>query len=545
MTNTTTGSLTVSFKLVEDRINFRLEHFNDHVYHKRQIEVILKVSSNTNKTECYREGNEFAELMRRRLLLIKCDNLNFNCDEASDTIDVDFKNLHTACYQVEIRHDKQEDLPFSENYEYKPFYSCPAFFATGHPYPIDVSRFHKPEVACQILNKSTLHVSTWPLISNGSKDPDQYFSVLVDENDETNRIYPNKSHFRVLENGMMSYQYDSLKPGIYCHGIRYMDGRCLLSDTCDALHGCVWTHKIVVVESQPSNRSDNSDTILLDNSPIVSYWLIKMSIFISIVAVLLVLLSCAVRKIRRFQYPKGYWYRKIESEELLIMLNDRKSSVIPLTTRKKILLLYPRDCRLIMQAMIKLRSILHLNGCEVVDVWDPKLAETIRSDPIRFLHKNIEDEARTPIILASHCSKLLYDKYSETIVVDYKEPEEFDNLFLYGLKCIRENIEKKYFVVRLADPSFLDMPCEESLDIGLPLSELNMLENYKLPLQLEVLILNIHGAEVVDFEKVKLNGTKEHMELKKLINEFSEYRLQNPNYLLDEFITVTPRDYLL
>ncbi|RZF43200.1 hypothetical protein LSTR_LSTR013880 [Laodelphax striatellus] len=454
VTNRTIGSLTVSFRIVDDLI------------HKELAEVVLKVNNKLNETECQKKGNHFQDLMRKQLRLIRCDLAeSSNCDEATDTVVVDFKNLRTACSNTEGRHEKHGFVG-----EKSAVASCPNYVATGHAQPIDKSNFDPPNVVCQFLEGGALNINIRPLI-NGSTDPNQFLTTIIDENNDTNYFFPNESNFKVLEEGILSYQYNTLKPGNYCHGIRYRDGRCLLSTHCD----CVWRQRVMVFESKPATApkeeiKDSNSTSLL----------ITMTV-LTLIGLFLATTFFVLRFIRMLRAPQTILPTS--------HIGETHESLLPLhlKARKKIFLLYARDCQLFMEAMGKLRMVLSLNGCEVFDVWDPQLIEKIRQDPMRFVQSHVVDVTTTTIVVASECSKFICDNYSEAISVHYKEPQEFDNLFLYGLKFIIENFKKKCFVVRLESQT---THVQQSDDIQL--SGINILENYMLPLHLEQLILNIH-----------------------------------------------------
>ncbi|RZF34424.1 hypothetical protein LSTR_LSTR012286 [Laodelphax striatellus] len=496
MTNETVGTLMVSFRIVEDRI------------YQNYIEVILKVNNTLNETECHKEGNDFEELMRRRLFLKKCGNNNYSCDKATDTVVVNFTNLHTACYQVEIRH-KRELINYLKD---RPVVSCPKFFVTGHAHPIDKSKVFEPvTLGCQILEDRTLHINVQPQIK-GSTDPNQYKSRMVYGND-IKLFSPNMSNFRILENGMLMYQYDSLKPGNYCHVIRHQDGRCLLLDSCN--EECLSSHVIIIPETQTT-----ANEVPLDRTP--SLLFLITGIILPSVTVIISVIYIVLKAYHRF--PMSWFVTNNNADESL--------SLIPLSTapRKKILLLYPRDCPLFMETMDKLRSIFCQNGFEVFDVWDPALTEKIRSDPMSVLQREVVNVATTTIVVESQCSKLFSDQYEGNITVHYQKPEEFDNLFLYGLKYVIENFQKKSFVIRLSDQASSD---------DFQVFGINILEKYILPLHLERLILNIRRVRGIAVQ-AQLNGTEEIDQLKALVNELSEYKKRNPNYLLDELISVMP-----
>ncbi|XP_039285649.1 uncharacterized protein LOC111060775 isoform X2 [Nilaparvata lugens] len=460
MTNKSVGSLSVSFSIVSDLI------------YKEETEVVLRVNNQLNETECYKNSNGFEDLMRKRFRMTKCNSTN-SCDGATDTVIVNFANLHTGCYQVEVRH---ENRYIGE----KSVVSCPKYFTTGHAHPINKYDFHQPKVVCQFLENGELNINIRPFI-NGSKDSNQFFTTIIDENNDTNYFTPNESNFKVLEDGILSYQYDTLRPGNYCHGIRYLDGRCLLSKSCD----CVWRQRIMVFASKP--RPVPIEDSIEDSS---STPLVIMTLFTLIGLFLALMVVCLVK-------------RKSKSPQIILPTSekapDTKKAHYTKKTHnteatRKIFLLYPRDCNEFMEAVRKLRQILKLNRFEVSDVWDSQLIEKIRPDPTGFVQSNVGAEDTTTIVVTSECSNELICVNSENSTVYYREPQEFDDLFRLGLKCL-ESFNRKRYIVRIVEPD----------------------------------------------QKFQLNGASEVGELRTLVDELSKFKLENPGYLLNELIFIEPK----
>ncbi|XP_021923280.1 uncharacterized protein LOC110831513 isoform X3 [Zootermopsis nevadensis] len=126
----------------------------------------------------------------------------------------------------------------------------------------------------------------------------------------------------------------------------------------------------------------------------------------------------------------------------------------PLPRKSKILLLYCRDCEHFMEMMITLREMLkEMTECEVYDCFDPVLGEEVGRSKIDWIRRHVSSDEVNIVVVESSVAVMHQQALLRHSKVCYREPTWLDELFLYGLKSLTDDVKRNtyqhVFVVRI------------------------------------------------------------------------------------------------
>ncbi|XP_063217657.1 uncharacterized protein LOC134528196 [Bacillus rossius redtenbacheri] len=108
------------------------------------------------------------------------------------------------------------------------------------------------------------------------------------------------------------------------------------------------------------------------------------------------------------------------------------------STRKKVLLLYARDCVQFNDLMATFRGLLKNNNFEVYDCQDPQLGRRLHRGPTTWLRDRLDDCSVRLLVVSTKCARLRQSALLGDGQVSYRRPHHLDPLFLYGLRGVQD-----------------------------------------------------------------------------------------------------------
>ncbi|PSN56360.1 hypothetical protein C0J52_03733 [Blattella germanica] len=152
----------------------------------------------------------------------------------------------------------------------------------------------------------------------------------------------------------------------------------------------------------------------------------------------------------------------------------------------EILLLYPYDCKVFMEAMVTFRKVLEeKTGGKVYDCFDPSNAEELSMSKIDWMRRHISWRSMKILVIESAAAVLHQKALLQSTKVAYREPMWLDGLFLYALKALTDDIDsdnyERVFVVRKSRRNLLTISIDEDRNMNLLRlqQDIETLRNYK------------------------------------------------------------------
>ncbi|GFG37443.1 hypothetical protein Cfor_07170 [Coptotermes formosanus] len=226
---------------------------------------------------------------------------------------------------------------------------------------------------------------------------------------------------------------------------------------------------------------------------------------------------------------------------VIITIRKRKSASLlelyfnveeyPLPQIQKILLLYARDCEQFMKMMITFRDLLaDMTKCKVYDCFDSGLGEEVGQSKVDWMRSHVSSDDFKIVVVESSVAVIHHQALLHYTKVSYREPTWLDELFIYGLKELTDDLQGKVyqrvFVIRFdgftEENDFLKylVPYKRYIlprHLGMLLDDLSLRSN----LRAVPCFDDINDGDLQKFDQ----------DLKRLVN----YKKLDPDYL-DELI---------
>ncbi|XP_021923274.1 uncharacterized protein LOC110831511 isoform X2 [Zootermopsis nevadensis] len=223
--------------------------------------------------------------------------------------------------------------------------------------------------------------------------------------------------------------------GFYCVIVEIVDDRCMKNTVWNDYSYCRYNSKVFEVNS----TLPHSIAIPTPLLPQLSVDVVLVSVFVVLVLIgVIVTLFIWRRRRRPSSEPDHNQYLK--------------NQAVP--PRPKILLLYPRDCEPFMNMMAAFREMLkQVTKCEVYDCFDPLIEENLFQNKTDWVTAHTTSPEVKVVVIESKCAVLHQMALFQHMKIIYKEPTCLDDLFSYGLRVLREDLQKntygRVFVVRI------------------------------------------------------------------------------------------------
>ncbi|PSN56355.1 hypothetical protein C0J52_03736 [Blattella germanica] len=125
------------------------------------------------------------------------------------------------------------------------------------------------------------------------------------------------------------------------------------------------------------------------------------------------------------------YLRRVPIENMSVHLPGINNEYQPKEHMSKILLLYPRDCVKFMEAMVALRNVLkHSTKCEVVDLYDKELEETISKNKTDWLQNIMQNTDVKIVLIETECAVLHQKALLGNFLIDYADYHWLNDLFM-------------------------------------------------------------------------------------------------------------------
>lgn len=202
--------------------------------------------------------------------------------------------------------------------------------------------------------------------------------------------------------------------------------------------------------------------------------------------------------------------------------------------RPQILLLYPRDCEPFMNMMTTFRQVLkEVIACEVYDCFDPAASEELCQNKTDWLLTHIRSPDVKVLLIESKCAVLQQMALIQHMKVIYKNPTWLDDLFLYGLRVLLEDLQmsvyERVFVVRIHDFT------EENDN----LCHVTPYTRYVVPQNTEKLLSCLYQKSALEHVQIlKEDSDDSRQKLQDTIRKLQVFKQQNGDYLNKLFETV-------
>lgn len=454
------------------------------------------------------------------------------------TLELNFKYIFTGCYFVQV-------FPYKDSNIQKPIEDCPKMYETEYVKEhlmlmtpklspqyfsdsVQIAMYIRGEPAYLLVTLHSEKIRNLPF--HGKKTCDRFSTEYACC---YNHMYKTSTGGFECQSKMKSPEtncsvvnskegkkevkciFSQIKPGNYCISIRFDDERCEPGTIWETnINGCLWRLRYEAKKSSPVAliEEDRVGAVMIPAGDFSGYIFAVLSV--SIVVLMLLILVM---------------YKKYSSASL-VRPTDRITTLrehlgLVKLEQPSVLLLYPRDSNTFMNAMAQFRKVLRRANCKVYDCWDPAMESEVIKSPHAWIQLHALDKTTRVIIVASQCSLLLERSVLGNSKVEYLYPSPFDDLFMYGIRCLNEttftDCYEKMFVVRLRGP-------DDTSEVA-SLTYINPLTVFSLPLHLEKLILGLlsvdgsHYSIATDFPEVRAFA--------KAVQENSWFVKHNPNYL--------------
>ncbi|XP_075225969.1 uncharacterized protein LOC142327060 [Lycorma delicatula] len=537
-----------------DKQNGRLKFtYNLHKSNYSALYVTLFVNENAdNEENCFQnhvseDGSTGFKIHSKKYIYLTWQNnsQNYPINNCQSNVSVIFDYIFSGCYSILFRggffiNDKE----VIEN-----IYSCRRMMETNYEKATLIGESNAPRIAPEFVLEGGIVSLTVTKLGGLLKSQFSQIKLLNEVNGSYSmciacnitggKIGCGKSDivkeasFITLpdKNGMnqtrIQWILKEAKEGNYTVKFQYVDIRCNTFDdtvwikNISAQKICKYSQLIHKMTEYKLETSQVQKEPKNPSSPLILVWVYVLLIVFTTVMIVLVFVIL-------------HKWKKIKKESLNYKLNDirpsdPKDSLIIKSlddiNEIQVLLLYPRDHGLFMNVMIQFQNILKRAKCKVFDYWDVNQYNDVIQDPQSWLHSKIRDKNIQVIIIKSDCSRQLQRNRQESRQIWYYPPEEFDNLFVFGLRCLDHRLfdyqNQSMFIVSLSSQTD-----DQNL---IYLDTLKM--RYILPVHLELLLLSLHRIDPSVY-RIDMN-TPDVIGFKEAFNEYIQFSTRNPNYLDD------------
>ncbi|XP_021923275.1 uncharacterized protein LOC110831511 isoform X3 [Zootermopsis nevadensis] len=296
--------------------------------------------------------------------------------------------------------------------------------------------------------------------------------------------------------------------GFYCVIVEIVDDRCMKNTVWNDYSYCRYNSKVFEVNS----TLPHSIAIPTPLLPQLSVDVVLVSVFVVLVLIgVIVTLFIWRRRRRPSSEPDHNQYLK--------------NQAVP--PRPKILLLYPRDCEPFMNMMAAFREMLkQVTKCEVYDCFDPLIEENLFQNKTDWVTAHTTSPEVKVVVIESKCAVLHQMALFQHMKIIYKEPTCLDDLFSYGLRVLREDLQKntygRVFVVRIHGFT------EESDN----LCHITPFARYVMPQNMEKLLSSLYQQSSLEYVLI-LNEENDisKQKLQEDIRTLQIFKHQNRDYL--------------
>ncbi|KAG8230414.1 hypothetical protein J437_LFUL010215 [Ladona fulva] len=197
---------------------------------------------------------------------------------------------------------------------------------------------------------------------------------------------------------------------------------------------------------------------------------------------------------------------------------------LPMVTKKKVLLLYARDCKQFMTVMKSFGQLLEKS--HNIKVFDCYYDEDVLDGPLDWLQNKLTNPQFYVLIVTTRCAYL----HQEAILAGdwgdsyslYREPSFLDRVFMYGLKWVMKDISANPFS-RSYIIGFRGFSRDEDM-LSLPTNW----RRYIIPDHLDNFFtdMDIYCTPVEN-----IRNSVQHVNLESDIHSLCRYKSENPYYL--------------
>ncbi|XP_069686458.1 uncharacterized protein [Periplaneta americana] len=457
--NTSNGTVSFTFDLLPESCKFR------HYYLTLFIDESVTSEEQCSKVTFFESQHSF-----RRIKIIRSegakkrnvhsfravnvlkpeDAVTTEVSPCGQKMTVTFNYIYTACYMVDVEAKKS-----SMGDDFVSNYTQPIFLETEYKKNLLIGK--KARIASQylpierallfsLLNYKELNITrmdvvlrectSYPCIcGHGTKR--HWWEMALSMSGNLMCKFKNKLMNRPtfkLVNNEMRWTVGNVTNGNYCILVEFMDDRCERNTVWNNDSYCLYNSRIVEVLTtvQPYPLKEE---LPMNVAPL-------FTILVTSFSVLLVMCVCVLLYVWRRRQPRP------EPDTNCDIMRQ------PPSNRPQILLLYARDCEPFMDLMVTFRELLkEETKCEVKDCFDPELTEDIARGQVEWLTRQIINPEMKIVLVETECAVFHQQALLKHKKTSYTKPKWGDNLFDYGLKVLRDDLQKstyqKVFVVRI------------------------------------------------------------------------------------------------
>ncbi|KAJ9586782.1 hypothetical protein L9F63_019623, partial [Diploptera punctata] len=474
---------------------------------------LLKVNNSMDEMSCNNQSGKYITNKHSEFTVSRRHN---DCDQV---VNITFENIFTGCYKLYYCTQKSELnqkcgklVKYFNTVKQDVEYNRPTIISQPNPENNEVgitlanyTRFDEVQLTVRPdnssnCNSSNVHRQTIWISRDVSRE------LMCRRNSDCQNDMEKKTEgdkckkiecYEESENSIKC-EFNDIKPGNYCVHMIITD------QYCDK--NCAFHHPFVMMEKEKTIPIPESSMSII-------YFVISAVIF------LLLITSIVIVFIIR---------RRRNSLRQVVIADDDRSWF----QNTEILLLYPRDCKAFMCAMETLREILQeKTGCKVYDCFDTRHSEDLSLSKVDWLRKHVLHQNVKIIVVETVCAVLHQRALIQHNKLIYKEPVWLDDLFLFGLKLLTDNLDRnnyqKVFVIRVEGFSGE----KESLDYLTPYTR------YMIPQCLDLLLTDLNLQNMQENIREKEEEEEEEEEEESLLrfehdlNDLINYRTHNPEYL--------------
>ncbi|GFG37445.1 hypothetical protein Cfor_07171 [Coptotermes formosanus] len=321
----------------------------------------------------------------------------------------------------------------------------------------------------------------------------------------------NKPSCRVESDGIKCTIHN-VTTGNYCVMVEMIDDRCERGTVWNNNSYCVYNSEIIKVEPTSPPEAEPPP------SP-AAFDAILVAVVLAIVLMCVCLLVFFCRRRRRRSLDSGGTCHVGE---------------VTVPRRPRILLLYARDCEPFMNMMVTLRQVLkEVTMCEVYDCFDPVSTEELCQNKTDWLRTHVSSPDVKVVLVENRCAVLQQRALMEHMKVIYKDPTWLDDLFLYGLRVLLEdlqtNVYERVFVVRIHGFT------EEDDN----LCHITPYTRYVIPQNTEKLLSSLYQESALEHIIILEDGDSSVQRLQDDIRMLQVFKQQNGDYLSNLLEMVT------
>ncbi|KAI5745401.1 hypothetical protein M8J76_010736 [Diaphorina citri] len=187
--------------------------------------------------------------------------------------------------------------------------------------------------------------------------------------------------------------------GNYCVVMQFLDERCQGSET-----ACSWHKMFSVSNKSVVPLSYSSFSLPFPSSA-------SFSPTILLVFSVLILLAVAATLLVRICHKRSLTMSRYK--HFVLPMSRGGSTVVKSGLgEKKILLLYARDCEVVLNAVQAFKTMLQCTGkCQVYDFWDAEDFNSVARNPLAWINSHLSNEEISIIILNTQVAQLLLQNH--------------------------------------------------------------------------------------------------------------------------------------